>query len=145
MTLEELWEARKLPEPPVFIGRIEGEMHGRLVRSASLLVLPLLAVPMGLAAKRARRWHGIALSTLILVLYHHSVQLAESLGDAGLIDPRPALWGAFLLFTGFSLAVFLRANRFPAEGPFDRPLAALQEAADAVASLKLFRRRHRAQ
>lgn len=141
MTLDELWQARHLPEPPVAHGRIEGELHGRLVRSLSLMVLPLLAVPMGLAAKRARRWHGIALSAVILVLYHHAIQLAESLGDAGMIDARPALWGAFLVFTGFSAAVFLRANRHPAEGPFDRPLAALQQAAEAAATLSPFRRR----
>src|SRR3712207_8298991 len=53
MTLGELWDAEG--ETGVPQRRLDGELHGRLVRSASLLLLPLLAMPMGLAAKRSRR------------------------------------------------------------------------------------------
>jgi lipopolysaccharide export LptBFGC system permease protein LptF len=107
MTLPELWAARHggaggpgaVPDK-----RLDGELHGRLVRAASLAVLPLLAVPMGLAAKRSRRGHGVALAAVILVLYQQGIQLLESLGDVGRLDPRPALWAAFALFAAFSAA-----------------------------------------
>ena len=139
MTLGELWAARHGPEPrPAAVPpptRLDGELHGRLVRAASLAVLPLLAVPMGLAAKRSRRFHGIALATLILVLYQQALQLLESLGDVGRVDPRPGLWAVFLLFAAFCAAVFRRSSRNPAEGGFDGALAAIERGALSAAAL----------
>lgn len=134
MTLEELWAARESPAPPVARSRLDGELHGRLVRSASLLVLPLLAMPMGLAAKRSRRSVGILLAAVILVLYQQALQLIESLGDVGRIEPRPALWFAFGLFAAFSITVFRHSNRHPEEGAFDGVLARLEWAARSIAS-----------
>jgi lipopolysaccharide export system permease protein len=132
MTLHELWRARHSPDPPVGRARIDGELHGRLVRAASVLVLPLLAMPMGLAAKRSRRFLGILLAAVILVLYQQALQLLESLGDVGRIDPRPALWVALLLFAGFAAAVFRRSNRHPEEGAFDGLLAVLDRGTGAA-------------
>lgn len=147
MTLDELWTRTGQPpeEGPDAIPRrrMESELHGRLVRSLSLALLPLLAIPMGLGAKRTRRWHGVVLSALILVLYHHAVQLAESLGDIGVINPRPALWGAFAAFGVFCLLTFRKAQRNPNEGPFDGMLGWLDELAGPFRAL-LPRRKRRA-
>lgn len=150
MTLDELWTATAGPPrtpsgggEPIPHRRLVGELHGRLVRSFSFALLPLLAVPMGLGAKRTRRWQGVALSALILVIYHHGVQLAESLGDIGLIDPRPALWGLFAAFGLFSLLAFRHANRNPYEGPFDVVLERLEGMTAAIGA-RLPRRRRRA-
>ena len=137
MTLGELWAARHGPDPssPVRPSRLDGELHGRLARAASLALLPLLAVPMGLAAKRSRRSHGIVLAAAILVLYQQALQLLESLGDVGRVDPRPALWAAFLLFAAFCGTVFRRSSRNPAEGGFDGALAVVERGAEALAAL----------
>ncbi|MBC9176388.1 LptF/LptG family permease [Pseudoroseomonas ludipueritiae] len=150
MTLDELWKATSGPPPtstggggPIPHSRLVGELHGRLVRSFSFALLPLLAVPMGLGAKRTRRWQGVALSALILVIYHHGVQLAESLGDIGLIDPRPALWGLFAGFAILSALAFRHANRNPYEGPFDAVLERLEGVTAAIGA-RLPRRRRRA-
>jgi lipopolysaccharide export system permease protein len=133
MTLGELWAARNLPDPPVARARLDGELHGRLVRSASLLFLPLLAMPMGLAAKRSRRSAGILLGAVILVVYQQALQLMESLGDVGRIDPRPALWVLFLIFAASAIAVFRHSNRHPDEGAFDGVLAWLDGVVAAMA------------
>ncbi|MBO1075872.1 LptF/LptG family permease [Roseomonas marmotae] len=149
MTLGELWAATRRDGPPgpgepdVPRRRLEGELNGRLVRSFSMALLPLLAIPMGLGAKRTRRWQGVALSAVILVIYHHAVQLAESLGDIGLINPAPALWGIFGLFALFSLMAFRHANRNPYEGPFDAVLQRLESMTSALGAW-LPRRRPRA-
>lgn len=140
LTLDEIWVGSPALLDPVQRRRAAGELHGRLVRSLSLLLLPLLAIPMGLGAKRTRRWHGVVVSALILVLYHHAVQLAESLGDLGRVEPRAALWGVFLLFAAFCAVVFRQAQRHPYEGPFDGLLAWLERAGQAVAA-RLPRRR----
>lgn len=136
MTLGELWAARHGSEPSPLLrpSRLDGELHGRLARAASLALLPLLAVPMGLAAKRSRRSHGIVLAAAILVLYQQALQLLESLGDVGRMDPRPALWAAFLLFAAFCGAVFRRSSRNPAEGGFDGALAVVERGAGALAA-----------
>ena len=123
LTLDELWFARHgsdAPPPAMPVPRLAAELHGRLVRAASLALLPLLAVPMGLAAKRSRRSHGIVLAAAILVLYQQALQLLELLGDLGRLDARPALWAAFALFAAFCGAVFRRSSRNPAEGGFRR-------------------------
>ena len=137
LTLEELWAARPGADapPPLRPARLDAELHGRLVRAASLAVLPLLAVPMGLAAKRSRRSHGIVLAAAILVLYQQALSLLESLGDAGRLDARSALWAAFGLFAAFCAAVFRHSSRNPSEGGFDGALAAIERTAAAVAAL----------
>jgi lipopolysaccharide export system permease protein len=137
MTLEELWATRDGtgPPPPVRPSRLDAELHGRLVRALSLAVLPLLAVPMGLAAKRARRSHGIVLAAAILVLYQQALSLLESLGDVGRLDARPALWAAFALFAVFCATVFRRSSHNPAEGGFDGALAAIERSAAFAAAL----------
>jgi lipopolysaccharide export system permease protein len=136
LTLWELWAARHGADPPPMRpSRLDGELHGRLVRAASLAVLPLLAVPMGLAAKRARRSHGIALAAVILMLYQQGLQLLESLGDVGRLDARPVLWAAFALFAAFCGTVFRRSSRNPTEGGFDGALAMIERGAGVVAAL----------
>jgi lipopolysaccharide export system permease protein len=141
LTLDELWKGRQPAGPAISKTRLEGELHARLVRSASMLVLPLLAVPMGLAAKRTRRWHGIALAGLIVVFYHYAIQLAESLGDIGKIQPKPVLWAIFAAFTLFCSVTFVRAGRHPSEGPFDGMLGALERLGEILGSWLPRRRR----
>jgi lipopolysaccharide export system permease protein len=133
LTLDELWHARALPDPPVARGRLDGELHGRLARSASLLVMPLLAMPMGLAARRSRRSLAILLGAVILVGYQQALQLVESLGDAGRLDPRPGLWILFALFAAFSVLVFRHSNRHPEQAAFDGVLGGMDRAASMVA------------
>ena len=135
LTLGELWAARHGAGPPLRPSRLDGELHGRLVRAASLAVLPLLAVPMGLAAKRARRSHGIVLAAVILMLYQQGLQLLESLGDVGRLDARPALWAGFGVFAAFCATVFRHSSRNPSEGGFDGALALIERGADVVAAL----------
>ncbi|MFC0408032.1 LptF/LptG family permease [Roseomonas elaeocarpi] len=135
LTMDELWRGGSAAGAGIAPSRLRSELHGRLARAASLPLLGLLAVPMGLAAKRARRWHGAALGALILVLYQHALQLGESLGDVGKVDPRPAIWGPFLLFAIFTLLVFRRANRHPSEGPFDAALDRVETVARVIGGL----------
>ncbi len=135
MTLRELWEARQQPEPPLPRRRLDGELHGRLARSASFLVLPLLAMPLGLAAKRSRRSVGILLGTVILVVYQQGLQLIEALGDLDRIDPRAPLWIAVALLAAFTLLVFRHSNRHPEEGPFDGLLEIMDRGVDRLSAL----------
>lgn len=133
LTLGELWNGMEGAGPPVAPARLRSELHARLARAASLLLLPVLAMPMGLAAKRSRHSSAIILGALILVLYQQSLQLFESLGDVGRLDPRIALWGMVLLFAAFSIGIFRHSNGHPNEGAFDGALDWLDRLAEAAA------------
>lgn len=119
MTLTELRDGWRNPESKVPHSRLKAEFHSRLVRSLSLLVLPMLAVPMGMAAKRTFRWQGIAVAAVILLLYHHAVQLGESLAALGRADPLYSLWGPFAVFAVGCIALFASTERRPGTNPFD--------------------------
>ena len=59
LTLAELWQGMHHPDATrISPQRLAGEFHGRLARSFVLPLLPLLAIPLGMAAKRGRRAAG---------------------------------------------------------------------------------------
>jgi lipopolysaccharide export system permease protein len=136
MTAGELWRSRQAAATRSDRRRLDGELHGRVVRSLSLALLPLLAVPFGLAGKRARRQTGIVLGIVILVVYYHALQLAQSFGTTGRMDPRPALWVLFTLFTLGCIHSFRRAARRSADSPLDRLLDVVEDAWRAIRSAR---------
>ncbi|WP_165772198.1 LptF/LptG family permease [Niveispirillum lacus] len=141
LTLHELWSEMHDPQSILPHAKVASELHARLARALSLPLLPLLAVPMGMAAKRARRGQGIALATVILILYHHLVQLGESLGDVGRLSPVVGIWVPFALFSLLCAWLFHRADIRPGENPF----AAMFDTIDAATGFvkRLFRRRRK--
>jgi len=142
LTMDELWRSWRGPDPPVPATRLRAEFHARLARALSLPLLPLLAVPMGLAAKRSRRGAGVVLGAVILVLYHHAIQLGESLGDAGRVPPAIGVWLPFAVFALFCLAVFLRTDRHAGAPPFQAAVDRIDGWVAAAGGL--LRRRRRA-
>ncbi len=106
MTMDELWNEAKLPGPADRRARMLSEFHARLVRGLSLIFLPLLAVPMGLSAKRTPRWESIALTGVIIIAYHQSIQLLEGFGDLQIINPGPAIWSLGAAFGVFCSWLF---------------------------------------
>lgn len=94
--------------------RLAAEFHARLVRVASLPLLPVLAVGLGMTAKRARRGLGLAVGGLGLFLYHHALLTGESLAESGRTDPVTALWGPFALFAALAAILYLTLDRGPA-------------------------------
>lgn len=110
LTTPELWSGLKGGSAVPETG-LAAELHARLVRAISMIFLPMLAVPMGLAARRARRGPGIAVAALILGLYHHILQLGEGMVDLGRIGPLAGLWLPFLVFASLSAWLFLSRDR----------------------------------
>jgi len=119
LTMEELRGEWRDPSSSIPQSRLKAEFNARLVRSVSLPFLPLLAVPMGMAAKRSFRWQGIAVAAVILLLYHHAIQFGESLADLGRANPIFSLWGPFALFATSCAVLYIMAERRPGTNPFD--------------------------
>jgi len=117
LTLFELRSALGDPKSTVSPKRLASEFHGRIVRTLSLPILPLVAVPLAMAAKRRRRTSGMIIAALLLLAYHHILQLGESLADIGRIPAVPALWVPFALFTIFGVWLFRNSRERPGDNP----------------------------
>ncbi len=142
MTMGELWADRASPAPVLPPRRVDSESYSRMVRALSLLALPLLAIPVGLSAKRSRKPYGAVVGLLLLVFYDHLIQLAQSFGASGRIDPRPALWGTLAVFAALCALLFRAAENRGGE-PFEAVFAALERAMASAGPLWRAARRER--
>jgi lipopolysaccharide export system permease protein len=128
LTMGELWARRD--ETSVEGPRIRA---ARLVRACSLIVLPFVAAPFGLAAKRARQGAGLVAAAAVLLIYHHLLQFGESLVDLGRVPALPALWLPFAAFAVFGLWLSARVARRPGANPLDVVLDALERSGRRMA------------
>jgi lipopolysaccharide export system permease protein len=114
---------------------VAAELYGRLARSLSVPFLPLMAIPLGMAAKRGRRAPGLILAGLLLVSFHHGIQFAQSLAQTGQAQPGPAIWGIFTVFVALCFWLFLTSLRRPGDTPITRAVAAVSDAVAWVREL----------
>jgi LPS export ABC transporter permease LptG/LPS export ABC transporter permease LptF len=134
LTLFELIEERRTSARGLAPSQVDAELYSRLARSLTLPLLPLLAIPLSFAAKKARRGFGIVLGGAILTAFHHGLNTVKSLSRDG--SPPPDL--AFLVLTaGFCLVVlwlFVTSRHLPSHAPIT----------DLTARIGLAQRRERA-
>lgn len=91
--------------------------HFRLVEVASMFLLPLLALALGVPPKRSTSALGVFLSIVMIVTYHKVNQYAEALGGLGKVDPLIALWGPFLIFAGLVFWMYYMIAYVPGGQP----------------------------
>lgn len=72
--------------------------HFRMAEVATMFVLPLLAVALGVPPKRSTSALGIFLAVVMIVTYHKINEYGQSVGSLGIVDPFLALWVPFALF-----------------------------------------------
>ncbi|HEX8388588.1 MAG TPA: LPS export ABC transporter permease LptF [Sphingomonas sp.] len=117
------------------------EFHFRVVEVATMFLLPMLAVALGIPPKRSSSAFGVFLGVVMIVTYHKINEYAASIGELGRVDPLLALWAPFLLFAALVVWMF----RTVAYVPGGQPIGALErgfaKAAKAVARLVPGRRR----
>jgi lipopolysaccharide export system permease protein len=114
---------------------LEAELYGRLARSLSVPLLPLMAVPLGMAAKRGRRAPGLIFAGLLLISFHHAIQFAQSLAQTGQAQPGSSIWGIFGIFISLCFWLFLTSLKRPGDTPITRAVAAVSDAAAWVRDL----------
>lgn len=85
---------------------VEAEFHGRLVFTLSMLLLPILAAPLGIMTRRATRSFGLVFGLLVLVSYHKVLEFGEAYASTKGISAGPLLWGIFAGFTVLTLILF---------------------------------------
>ena len=128
LTTTELWSARGRPPRGVSAAAVDAEFHARLVRTATVLFLPLLAIPLGLGGGRARRSCGIVVGLIVLVVYQKLLQFGASLAALGEVPPWLGLWLPLALFAAAGGAIFAKASAGGTENPADRLMERLMAA-----------------
>lgn len=128
-TLAELWQdmQRRDSSP-----KSAAEFHGRLARALVFPLLPLLALPLGMASKRGRRMPGVVFAVLALLAIHHLLQFGESLGDTGRLPAAAAVWTPFAVFAVLSLWIFRGSMAWPGDNPVLRAVIAIEALVDRV-------------
>jgi lipopolysaccharide export system permease protein len=110
----------------------EAELYTRIVRSISVPLLPLLAVPLGMAAKRGRRGPGIILSAILLFVYEHAIDMGQSLADLGSVSAGVAVWTPCIVFAAFCIWLFVGSRNRPGETPFTATIDQMDAAFQAI-------------
>lgn len=117
LTLGELYARAKSDDGLLPRATLLAELYGRLARALFLPFLPMIAFPLGLAAKRGRRAPGLIFAGVLLLAFQHSLQLGQSLAEAGRLPAFAAIWTPFALFTGFGVWMFMGSRNRPGETP----------------------------
>ena len=98
------------------------EFHFRVVEVATMFLLPMLALALGIPPKRSSSSLGVFLSIVMIVTYHKVNEYAASIGDLGRIDPLIALWVPFCVFAGLVFWMYYTIAYVPG----GQPIAALE-------------------
>lgn len=112
LTLLELWEMRGRDHGTIEAHEIEAEFSGRVVRTLSIMGLPLLALPLSLGRRRSQASYGFMVGIGLLIGYNQLIKTGESLVDDGVISAWPALWLPMGLFFCGSMLLFWRRAVF---------------------------------
>lgn len=97
--------------------------HFRVVEVATMFLLPLLALALGVPPKRSTSALGVFLSIVMIVTYHKINEYAQGIGARGVVDPLIALWVPFLVFAGLVLWMFYTIAFVPG----GQPIGALEK------------------
>lgn len=84
---------------------MNANFHWRIMHSVTFLVLPFLAIPMGLTNKRTARGTGIVIGLSLLILYNEFMEATETAVTNG-ASPYATTWLLFSMFTVLSLFFF---------------------------------------
>jgi lipopolysaccharide export system permease protein len=102
------------------------EFHGRLARALLPPLLPLLALPLGMASKRGRRGPGVVFAALALLALNHALQFGEGLAESGRMAAAPAVWTPFAVFGALGLWIFFSSRAWPGDNPVSRAVLAVE-------------------
>lgn len=116
MTFAELWQnmddtTRTQDER----NAIRGQFHWRLMHSLTFLILPFLAMPLGIANKRNPKSTGLVVGMTILIIYNEVMEGMETAIAHDGMSPYVTVWALFALLAFFSFMVF-RTVAFKIEG-----------------------------
>lgn len=125
LSLWELMRAYRHPTRELPREEVSSELNYRIAYTLSVLLLPLIAIPMGLAPRRQPASIRIIIGIAALVIYNHILQFGQDMVEGGHMSAFVAIWIPFLVLALGSIHLFNVANsklyRDPLAGVF-RPI-----------------------
>jgi lipopolysaccharide export system permease protein len=92
-------------------------LHFRLAEVATIFLLPMLALALGVPPKRSTSALGVFLSIVMIVTYYKINEYGQAVGGLGKIDPFVALWVPFVLFAALVFWMFYTVAYVPGGQP----------------------------
>jgi lipopolysaccharide export system permease protein len=107
----------------------------RLAECLAVPLLPLMAIPLGMAAKRGRRVSGLILGAVLLLGFQHALQLVKALAETGRFAPVPAIAVVFAIWASLCLWLFASSQQRPGDTPLSRLIDAVQARVQEIRGL----------
>ncbi len=145
LTLVELAQRGFGAAPPALPRQVLlAELYSRMARALILPLLPLLAVPFGLSAKRAGSASAMATGGLLLFAFESSMIIGQGLSSAAGLPAIATIGAPAALFATACVATFVSSRRRPGENPVSWITEHIAEAAAFVAKAVGLKRRPQA-
>ncbi|HEU0197884.1 MAG TPA: LptF/LptG family permease [Nevskiaceae bacterium] len=122
LSLPELWRQMHDPAPSIPHSTLAAAFNSRIARALLLPLLPLLGVPLGMAAKRGRRTPGVILAVVAVLGVDHALRFGQGLAQAGQAAAGLAIWTPYAVFLLICLWLFRQSLMRPGDNPLSRAL-----------------------
>jgi lipopolysaccharide export system permease protein len=132
------WPCAEDARPLQFKGsRLQSEMHARIVRILSLLFLPFMSIPLGLASRRSQKGVGLVVGVVLLALFNYLLQFGEKGADYGKVSPWLGLWLPWVGMMALGFFLFWLVKERPRDNPVETMFEAVERArAGMVAAVR---------
>ena len=116
MTFTELWHNKDdMTRTQEERNAINGQFHWRLMHSLTFLLLPFLAMPLGIANKRNPKSTGLVFGMAMLIVYNEVMEGMETAIAHDGMSPFLTIWALFALLAFISFMIF-KTVAFKIEG-----------------------------
>ena len=121
----------------------EIEFHRRFGLPAACLVLAMVGIPLGLAARKGGKSTGFVLTIALVFIYYVFSLLGVSLARQGKVSPWLGVWAGNLIFFLCGVVLLWRSDRMPGEvGNFGMLWTRLVRRAQSLAAVRPMRWQH---
>jgi lipopolysaccharide export system permease protein len=102
LTLPELWRELWEAKTEVPAAAVRAEFHRRVVSIATVLVLPVLALPFALGRRRGQRAYRFGIALVIVIAYHEMIEQGAVASRVNDVSPWLSMWLPFLVLVVFA-------------------------------------------
>ena len=106
MTLPELYTAvMAAKEGTQSYNVLRGAYHWRLMSTITFLILPLLAIPLGITSQRSGNSLGLVIGMSLVIFYNEMLEVAQRAVSAGEVGPYLGMWSYFVIYLAMGSVV----------------------------------------
>jgi lipopolysaccharide export system permease protein len=99
--------SRETPNSSPLYYKYSAGLHWRLIHPLTFLVMPILAIAMGVTGRRRGSPLRPVIGAAILIVYHEVLdEWGKVVAGEGLISPYISMWGVFAIFTIISIILY---------------------------------------